>query len=150
METPPLRTFLFLITFLAVFGMLVMTIPSGFLVVTDEYREQEIPTEEFQVKDLEAYASTLLITMNETGGKDYVLLGFDTDMYYVDVDIGGHACAFIYTKANQTPLNIFFYHSYTVWWIFPTWHRLEWKNRISISRGDYLTASELESDYAEY
>ena len=108
METPPLRTFLFLITFLAVFGMLVATIPSGFLIASEEYREQEIPTEEFRVKDLEAYASTLLITMNETGGKDYVLLGFDTDMYYVDVDIGGHACAFIYTKANQTSLNIFF------------------------------------------
>jgi len=150
METPPLNAFLFVITFLAVFGLLVGLMPSEFIEATEEYREQDIPTEEFRVKDLEAYASTLLITMNETGGKDYVLLGFDTDMYYVDVDIGGHACAFIYTKANQTPLNIFFYHSYTVWWIFPTWHRLEWKNRISISRGDYLTASELESDYAEY
>ena len=105
MEMPPLRTFLFLITFLAVFGMLVMTIPSGFLVVTDEYREQSIPTEEFKVKDLEAYAETLIITMNETGGKEAPLF-----KYGVSIDIGGHDCELLYTQANKTPLEVIFYH----------------------------------------
>ena len=62
MEMPPLRTFLFLITFLGVFGILVGTMPSGFVEASEEYREQEIPTEEFRVRDLEAYASTLMIT----------------------------------------------------------------------------------------
>jgi len=150
MEMPPLKTLLFLITFLAVFGILVMTIPIGFLTVTDEYTQQNIPTEEFHVRDLEAYASTLLIPMNETGGKDYILLGYETNMYYVSVTIGGHKCAFIYTKANQTEHTIFFYHSYTVWWIIPTWHRMVWVNKINIDRGDYLTATELESDYPDY
>jgi len=148
-ETPPLRTFLFLITFLAVFGLIVTTIPYEFIVASEEYKQQEIPTEEFRLKDLQAYASTMLIPMNETGGKDYVLLGFDTDMYYVSVTIGGHKCAFIYSKANQTEHNIFFYHSYTVYLIFPTWHRLKWTNAYGQDRGDYLTASELESDYAD-
>jgi len=144
METPPLRTFLFLITFLAVFGMLVMTIPSGFLVVTDEYREQSIPTEEFKVKDLEAYAETLIITMNETGGKEAPLF-----KYGVSIDIGGHDCELLYTQANKTPLEVIFYHKYTIWWFIPWSHKLEWENRISVDRGDLLSVSELQSDYAD-
>lgn len=68
METPPLRTFLFLITFLSVFGLIVATIPSEFIAVSEEYTEREIP-EEYRVKSLESYASTLIIPMNETGGK---------------------------------------------------------------------------------
>jgi hypothetical protein len=144
METPPLNAFLFVITFLAVFGLLVGLIPSEFLEATEEYREQDIPTEEFRVKDLEAYAETLMITMNETGGKEAPLF-----KYGVSIDIGGHDCELLYTQANQTPLEIIFYHKYTVWWFIPWSHKLEWKNNIGADRGDLLSVSELESDYAD-
>ena len=149
MEMPPLRTFLFLVTFLAVFGILVGTMPSGFVEASDEYREQEIPTEEFRVKDLEAYAETLMITMNETGGYDVGGL-----WYYFDVDIGGHDCYLRYKCANKSNLEVMFWHRYTVWWFVPTAHQLTWVNKAGITRnnGAYggLSVEELESDYPEY
>jgi hypothetical protein len=144
METPPLSPFVFVITFLAVFGLLVGLMPSEFLVATEEYREQDIPTEEFRVKDLEAYAETLMIPMNETGGKEAPLF-----KYGVTIDIGGHDCELLYTQANKTPLEIIFYHKYTVWWFVPWSHKLKWKNNIGLDRGDLLSVSELESDYAD-
>ena len=142
MEMPPLSPFVFLITFLGVFGLLVGTMPSEFLVATEEYREHAIPTEEFKVKDLEAYAETLLIQLNETGG--YTMGG---NKYCVDVDLGGHDCAFSYTKANQTPLEIIFVHRFTQWWFIPVSHRLDWTNKLGIDREDILSVSELEEDY---
>ena len=149
METPPLHTFLFLITFLAIFGIIVTTIPFGFLVVSEEYREQSIPTEEFRVMDLEAYASYLLITMNETGGYDVGGL-----WYYVDVDIGGHDCYLRYKCANKSDLEVMFWHRYTVWWFVPTAHQLVWVNKVGIIRGNGayggLSVEELEADYPEY
>jgi len=143
METPPLSTFLFLITFLAVFGLLVMTIPSGFLVTTDEYGTRDIP-EEFDVKSLEAYASTLIITMNETGGKE--IMGY---YYRVEVEIGGHKFFFDYAMANESTLQLVFIHRYTVWWFFETGHNMDWTNNKNMERGDVLSVEELQSDYAE-
>jgi len=144
METPPLRTFLFLITFLAVFGLLIATIPSGFLVVTDEYEAHDIP-EDFRVKDLESYASTLIITMNETGGKE--IMGY---YYRMTFEIGGHKCFFDYTMANKSNLQVVFIHRFTGWFWIETGHNMNWKNRAGLERGNVLTVEELESDYADY
>jgi len=145
METPPLHTFLFLITFLAVFGVLVMTIPMGFIEATDEYTQRDIPTEEYHVQNLEAYASVWELTMNETGGNSIGGLYYD-----VNFEIGGHACYIRYKCANKSNLDLFIMHKYTLWGFWPTAHRMDWKNRINVERGDILTVEEIESDYGEY
>jgi len=120
METPPLRTFLFVVTFLAIFGLLVMTIPTGFMAETDQYRQDEIQ-DYFEAIDLEAYAETWDYRMNETGGK--LVYGY---LYVVDVDIGGHDCDFEYTKANYSNPYIQMRHFYAVWWIFTDCCYMKW------------------------
>lgn len=145
MEAPPIKTFLFLITFLAVFGLLVVTIPSGFLVVSDTYESYEVPEEKFRIDSLESYSATWFCTFNETGGD----AGFGTK-YSVSLKLGGHTFRFSYTKANMTPLEVIFTHEYTQWWFFQILHRMEWKNKAGLTRGDILSVSELETDYPEY
>jgi len=145
METPPLHTFLFVITFLAVFGILVMTIPMGFIEATDEYTQRDIPTEEYHLQSLESYASIWELTLNETGGTSIGGL-----YYEVNFEIGGHACGIRYKCANKSNLNLFVIHKYTVWWIFPASHHMDWKNKMNLERGDILEVEELESDYEEY
>ena len=150
METPPLRTFLFLITFLAVFGLLVATIPSGFMEASEEYREQDIPTEEFRVTDLEAYSETWIYCMNETGGD--LIQGY---LYVVDVDIGGHDCDFEYTKANYSNPYIQMRHFYAVWWIFTDCCYMKWIDANGVDRTtkvgvtNRLTLADLEACYQD-
>jgi len=145
METPPLRTFLFVITLLAVFGLLVATIPYEFFVAGEEYESYELPEGKFSTKDLEAYASTWTCGLNETGGSAGT--GY---MYSVTVKLGGHTFKFAYTKANSTPLQIIFTHETVEWWFFKLLHRMDWKNTMAETRGDILSVAELEEDYEDY
>jgi hypothetical protein len=151
METPPLKPFLFVITFLAIFGLLVALIPSEFLVASEEYREQNIPTEDyFEAMDLEAYAETLLYYMNETGGK--MVQGY---LYVVKMDIGGHDCSYEYTKANYSNPYIQLRHYYAVWWLFTDCCYMKWTDANGVDRTtkvgitNRLTLADLEASYED-
>jgi len=149
METPPLRTFLFLITFLAVFGLIVGTIPYEFIVASEEYTEPEIEGY-FEAMDLMAYAETWTYCMNETGGK--LIMGY---LYVVELDIGGHDSEYHYTKANYSSPYIVIRHFYTVWWFFLDACYMDWYNdnglflttKIGVTKR--LMLAELEDNYED-
>jgi hypothetical protein len=147
MEMPPLKPFIFVITLLAIFGILVVTIPYGFLAETEEYDTQTLPEGKFKISDLQSYASTWIYVLNETGGQEYSLLGVDADLYCVELEIGGHDFNFIYSQANETNKYVFFEHKYTIWWFFGTSHLMEWINKLGVSRGGSLSGANLEADY---
>jgi len=142
METPPLKPFLFIITFLGVFGLLVGTIPAGFLVETPEYREQQV-SEYFEAIDVQYFAETWEHTLNATGGTDA-----GAGWYFIDIDIGNRDFDMWYKKANNPPLKLYFVHRYT-WLIFPVSHKMRWLNYQGITRGTELEATELDSDVSD-
>jgi len=150
METPPLRTFVFLITFLGIFGLIVGTIPYQFFVASEEYREQNIPTDEFSIITLEAYAETMTFYMNETGG--ILVQGY---LYAVKMKIGGHSCEYDYTKANYSNPYIQLRHFYKYWWIFTDCCYMEWKDANGVDRTtkvgvtNRLVVADLEASYED-
>lgn len=139
METPPLKTFLLLISFLGFFAILIGTIPSGFMVTTEEYREQTVP-DYFEAIDLQFFAETWSYTLNATGGTEG-----GAGWYFIDIDIGNRDFDMWYKKANQTPLQLYFVHRYT-WIIFPVSHKMQWLNYQGATRGTELEGTELDSD----
>jgi len=152
MEMPPLRPFVFLLTLLGVFAILVSTVPANFFVAEQEFRQAQIE-EYFEAIDLQQYAETWLYCMNETGGK--MLFGV---LYQVDIDIGNRNFDLYYSKANYTVSThpyVYVKHFYTTWWIFTDSHYMDFYNNKGILRsGDYLPShlvpqEYLESDYPE-
>jgi len=142
LETPPLKTFLFLITFLSVFGLLIGTIPAGFFPVGDEYREQQV-SDYFEAIDLQYFAETWEYTLNATGGTDA-----GAGWYFIDIDIGNRDFDLWYKKAGNPPLKLYFVHRYT-WLIFPVSHKMRWINYQGVNRGDELEVTEMELDTSD-
>ncbi len=153
MELPPLKPLVFIVTFLGVFSILAMTIPTGLLVPSQSYREPTVE-EYFEQIDLQAFADTWGYTLNETQGYDagggwyYVLaVGSGSPALF-----GGHDIDLWYRKANETDLKLGIVHKYS-WFIFPVGHWMDWLNSQGISRGGtgfekYLSATELEEDWS--
>lgn len=113
METPPLRTFLFVLTFLAIFGVLVGTIPSEFVEASKEYKKQSVP-EYFESLDITSFNQTIVKNITEQ---------WYSKTYY----FGGHDFQLIAYNDNGGKLVHKHYHWF---WFIPVGHHpMEWHDK---------------------
>ena len=133
MEAPEPKTLFVIISFLALFGILVGTIPSDFVFSTEEYREISVP-DYFEAIDITQYAQTYQHNITHpTYAKLWGKSEFGHDMRFADdwVDL--------YRLTNT--------HGYTFLGIWTGGHYQEWVNKEGVNRGEYLSLSELEEDW---
>jgi len=123
-----LRGLIIVITFLGVFTVMALLIPSQFFVYSSENKQAEIPTE-FDAVDLPAFGSTYNITFGE-----WIFLHNWGESEF------GYKMRFYATQGDHRLSNTHFYG------IFGS-HLMDWTSENGSSRGDYLYATEIVSDW---
>jgi len=132
-------------TFITALILLVIWIPSGFLIASPTERQIE-PPDYFEAIDLEYFSDNWNQTLDDSG--NHWAIG-SIDYWDYDFTLGGYYFRLRDTENAGNPYRIWLYH-YDMFWIFIiNIHECEWINNEGLSRGDYLTPTILDLDYTE-
>lgn len=127
------KTFVTVVTFLAIFAFLISIMPAQFLVSGSNYRQINVPTY-FESIDLQTFASYYLINITSDSYQKF----WGKSEFGHDMNFRAEKLATYNMLWNE--------HGYTLWGFWTGGHKQKWINENGTERGDLLTTSEIDLD----
>lgn len=157
-----IRGMVVILSFIGVTVFLIGLIPTQFVGGFDYEGRTINPEDYWEALDLQSFADTLELTLNDTGWRLYASSSPIGAYYSKHVDLGGHDFDIYYSVASGSVHYVWLRVHWTDWIIIPHYTDMDWINNKGIGRDinahpnyqKVLPVSKIQSDYddeiAEY